>query len=153
MHRSAIAMIAFTGSTANGRKVGALAGEHLKRVSLELGGKNSIIILDDADLDVAASNARFGAWLHQGQICMTAGRILVHEKVASAMVEKFAGVANASAGGRSGEPESRAGSGHQRGAIAAGAWNRAGQRGGRRAAESRAALTKDCFTGRRYWMP
>jgi benzaldehyde dehydrogenase (NAD) len=90
-----IAMIAFTGSTANGRKVGALAGEHLKRVSLELGGKNSIIILDDADLDVAASNARFGAWLHQGQICMTAGRILVHEKVASAMVEKFTGVANA----------------------------------------------------------
>src|SRR6266853_1757954 len=90
-----IAMIAFTGSTANGRKVGALAGEHLKKVSLELGGKNSIIILDDADLDAAASNARWGAWLHQGQICMTAGRILVHEKVAGALVEKLVQVADA----------------------------------------------------------
>jgi benzaldehyde dehydrogenase (NAD) len=90
-----IPMIAFTGSTANGRKVGALAGEHLKRVSLELGGKNSIIVLDDADLDAAASNCRWGAWLHQGQICMTAGRLLVHEKVARAMVERLVGVANA----------------------------------------------------------
>jgi benzaldehyde dehydrogenase (NAD) len=89
-----IAMIAFTGSTANGRRVGALAGEHLKRVSLELGGKNSIIILDDADIDAAASNARWGAWLHQGQICMTAGRILVHEKVAAALVERLVKVAN-----------------------------------------------------------
>jgi benzaldehyde dehydrogenase (NAD) len=90
-----IAMIAFTGSTANGRRVGALAGEHLKRVSLELGGKNSIIILDDADLDAAASNARWGAWLHQGQICMTAGRILVQEKVAGALLQKLVDVANA----------------------------------------------------------
>jgi benzaldehyde dehydrogenase (NAD) len=89
-----VAMIAFTGSTANGRRVGALAGEHLKRVSLELGGKNSLIILDDADLDAAASNARWGAWLHQGQICMTAGRILVHEKVAGALVERLVRVAN-----------------------------------------------------------
>ncbi len=90
-----IAMIAFTGSTANGRKVGALAGEHLKRVSLELGGKNSMIILDDADLDTAASNARWGAWLHQGQICMTTGRILVQEKIAAALVDRLVQVANA----------------------------------------------------------
>ena len=72
-----IAMISFTGSTAVGRKIGALAGRHLKKVSLELGGKNSLIVLDDADLDAAASNARWGSWLHQGQICMTTGRVLV----------------------------------------------------------------------------
>jgi benzaldehyde dehydrogenase (NAD) len=89
-----IAMIAFTGSTAVGRRVGALAGEHLKKVSLELGGKNSLIILDDADLDAAASNARWGAWLHQGQICMTTGRVLVHEKIAPAIVERLAAVAD-----------------------------------------------------------
>jgi benzaldehyde dehydrogenase (NAD) len=89
-----IAMIAFTGSTRAGRRVGALAGEHLKKVSLELGGKNSIVILDDADLDTAASNARWGAWLHQGQICMTAGRILVHEKIAPEIVKRLADVAN-----------------------------------------------------------
>ncbi|MGE0444767.1 MAG: benzaldehyde dehydrogenase [Vicinamibacterales bacterium] len=89
-----IAMIAFTGSTGVGRRVGALAGEHLKRVSLELGGNNALIILDDADLDAAASNARWGAWLHQGQICMTAGRILVHEKIAPAILERLATVAD-----------------------------------------------------------
>jgi len=88
-----VAMVAFTGSTGIGRRVGELAGGHLKKVSLELGGKNSLIILDDADVDVAASNARWGAWLHQGQICMTAGRILVHERIADRLVEKMAAVA------------------------------------------------------------
>lgn len=89
-----IQMIAFTGSTAAGRRVGALAGQHLKRVSLELGGNNCLIILDDADLDTAASNARWGSWLHQGQICMTTGRVLVDEKIASALVERLAAVAD-----------------------------------------------------------
>jgi benzaldehyde dehydrogenase (NAD) len=89
-----VAMIAFTGSTGVGRRVGAIAGQHLKKVSLELGGNNSLIILDDADLDAAASNARWGAWLHQGQICMTAGRILVHQKIAPAIIERLATVAD-----------------------------------------------------------
>lgn len=77
-----IGMIAFTGSTGVGRRVGELAGKHLKRVSLELGGKSSLIVLDDADLELAASNVAWGAWLHQGQICMASGRILVQERVA-----------------------------------------------------------------------
>lgn len=85
-----VAMVAFTGSTAAGRKVGELAGRHLKKVSLELGGKNALIILEDADLDVAASNAAWGAYLHQGQICMAAGRILVHERVAREFTERLA---------------------------------------------------------------
>jgi benzaldehyde dehydrogenase (NAD) len=89
-----ISMIAFTGSTPAGRRVGALAGEHLKKVSLELGGKNSLIVLDDADLDLATSNSAFGAWMHQGQICMTTGRILVHEKLAKPLVEKLVEKAN-----------------------------------------------------------
>ncbi len=85
-----VAMIQFTGSTAAGRKVGELAGKHLKKVSLELGGKNSLIVLDDADLDVAASNAAWASYLHQGQICMAAGRILVQRRVASEFTEKLA---------------------------------------------------------------
>ncbi len=84
-----VAMIAFTGSTAAGRKVGALCGANLKKVSLELGGKNSLIVLDDADLDAAASGAAFGAWMHQGQICMATGRILAHEKIASELAERL----------------------------------------------------------------
>jgi benzaldehyde dehydrogenase (NAD) len=84
-----IAMVAFTGSSAAGRKVGALCGAHLKKVSLELGGKNSLIVLDDADLDAAASGAAFGAWLHQGQICMATGRILASEKIAAELTQRL----------------------------------------------------------------
>jgi len=85
-----VAMISFTGSTAVGRKVGAAAGETLKRVSLELGGNNALIVLDDADLDVAASSGAWSAFLHQGQICMTAGRHIVHEAVADQYLERLA---------------------------------------------------------------
>lgn len=84
-----IAMIAFTGSTAAGRKVGELAGRHLKKVSLELGGKNTLVVMDDADLDIAASNAAWGAYLHQGQICMAAGRILVQRAIAERFVSRL----------------------------------------------------------------
>jgi benzaldehyde dehydrogenase (NAD) len=84
-----VAMIQFTGSTAVGRKIGALAGGHLKKLSLELGGKNSLIILDDADLDIAASNAAWSAFLHQGQICMASGRILVHESIHDQLLERI----------------------------------------------------------------
>ena len=84
-----IQMISFTGSTATGRRVGELAGKHLKKVALELGGKNSLIVLDDADLDLAAKNVAWGAYLHQGQICMATGRVLVHEKIAAALTARL----------------------------------------------------------------
>lgn len=85
-----VRMIVFTGSTAAGREVGRLAGQHLKKVCLELGGKNSLIILDDADVDLAVSNAAWGSWLHQGQICMSTGRHLVHERIAAEFIRKLA---------------------------------------------------------------
>ncbi|HWI22150.1 MAG TPA: aldehyde dehydrogenase family protein [Baekduia sp.] len=85
-----VGMVSFTGSTAAGRKVGASCGENLKHVSLELGGKNSFIVLEDADVDAAASNGALGAFMHQGQICMAVGRHLVHEKVADEYLEKLA---------------------------------------------------------------
>ena len=88
-----IAMISFTGSTAAGRNVGELAGKHLKKVTLELGGKNRLIILDDADVDLAASCAAWGAWLHQGQICMTTGVILVHQSLAAKVTDLLVGKA------------------------------------------------------------
>ena len=85
-----IAMIQFTGSTATGRRVGELAGRNLKKMSLELGGKNSLIVLDDADLALATSNAAWGAYLHQGQICMATGRVLVQNNIANAFAELMA---------------------------------------------------------------
>lgn len=76
-----VRVISFTGSTAAGRRVGELAARHLKRAHLELGGNSALIVLDDADLGLAASAGAWGSFLHQGQICMTTGRHLVHESV------------------------------------------------------------------------
>jgi benzaldehyde dehydrogenase (NAD) len=73
--------ISFTGSTAAGKRVGEVAARHLKRAHLELGGNSALIVLADADLDLAASAGAWGSFLHQGQICMTTGRHLVHEDV------------------------------------------------------------------------
>ncbi|TKC92270.1 aldehyde dehydrogenase family protein [Trinickia terrae] len=84
-----VPMIAFTGSPLVGRRIGELAGRHLKKVSLELGGSNNLIILDDADLDAAASAAAFGAWFHQGQVCMASNRVLVHEAVAEELKQRL----------------------------------------------------------------
>lgn len=90
---AAVPMIAFTGSPGVGRRIGELAGRHLKKVSLELGGANNLIILDDVDLDAAASAAAFGAWFHQGQICMASNRVLVHEAVAEGLKQRLIGKA------------------------------------------------------------
>ena len=84
-----VAMIAFTGSTTVGRRVGETAGRLLKRASLELGGNNALIVLDDADLDVAASAGAWASFFHSGQICMTAGRHIVLESVAEAYVARL----------------------------------------------------------------
>ena len=94
-------MVSFTGSSAVGRRIGELAGKHLKKVQLELGGKNAVIVLDDADLDAVASAIAFGAWFHQGQICMTTGLVLAHEKIVDALTEKLVAKAQAPARGRS----------------------------------------------------
>src|ERR1700726_2200199 len=80
-------MISFTGSTRAGRQVASIASEPLKRVSLELGGNNPYIVLDDADIEAAASVGACGAFFHQGQICLTVGRHLVHERIADAYAE------------------------------------------------------------------
>jgi benzaldehyde dehydrogenase (NAD) len=92
-------LISFTGSTATGRRVGELAGRHLKKVSLELGGNNALIVLDDADIDAAASSGAWGSFLHQGQLCFSTGRHLVQERVADAYLEAITARAEALAVG------------------------------------------------------
>jgi benzaldehyde dehydrogenase (NAD) len=82
----AVRRVNFTGSTRVGRIVGSLAGQHLKPAVLELGGKAPLLVLDDADLEQAAHAASFGAFMHQGQICMSTERIIVDEKVADEFV-------------------------------------------------------------------
>ncbi|WP_241659555.1 aldehyde dehydrogenase [Sphingomonas glacialis] len=85
----AIRRINFTGSTAVGKIIAKRAAEHLKPVLLELGGKAPLIVLDDADLDEAVKAAAFGAFMNQGQICMSTERIIVLDSVADAFVAKF----------------------------------------------------------------
>jgi benzaldehyde dehydrogenase (NAD) len=85
-----VKVVSFTGSSATGRQVGKLAGEHLKRIHLELGGNSAMIVMDDVDLDRAVSAAAFGSFLHQGQICMTTGRHLVHEAIYDEYVRRLA---------------------------------------------------------------
>ncbi len=82
-------VISFTGSTNVGKRVGEIAGKNLKRASLELGGNNVLIVLDDADVDQAVSAAAFGRYLHQGQICISTNRIIVDRKLYPEFVEKF----------------------------------------------------------------
>src|SRR3712207_7364965 len=78
----AVRVLAFTGSTKAGRAVGALAGQHLKRAHLELGGNSALIVLPDVDVRAAASVGAWGTFAHQGQICMATSRHLVHRDIA-----------------------------------------------------------------------
>ena len=82
--------VSFTGSTAAGRRVGELAGRLLKKVSLELGGNNAFIVLDDADLEAAASAGAYSSFQFQGQVCFAAGRHIVHRSVAGDYVDALA---------------------------------------------------------------
>ncbi len=86
--------INFTGSTKVGRIIAETAGRHLKRVLLELGGKAPMVVLADADLERAAAAASFGAFFHQGQICMSTERIVADRAVADSLAEKLAQRAN-----------------------------------------------------------
>jgi len=84
-----IGKVAFTGSTEVGRRIMQLGAGTLKKVTLELGGKSPNIILDDANLDTAALGSLFATFMHQGQICESGTRILVHEKVHDEFVDKM----------------------------------------------------------------
>jgi len=86
----AVRRINFTGSTATGRRLAEAAGRNLKRVVLELGGYNPLIVLSDADLEYAVNATAFGAFLHQGQICMSARKVIVERPVAEEFTKRLA---------------------------------------------------------------
>ena len=85
----AVRRVNFTGSTAVGKIIARRCAENLKPVLLELGGKAPLIVLEDADLDEAVKAAAFGAFMNQGQICMSTERIIVVDAMADAFAEKF----------------------------------------------------------------
>jgi betaine-aldehyde dehydrogenase len=85
--------VSFTGSTATGKHVMRAAAEDLKRVSLELGGKNPVIVFDDVDIDAAAEWVVFGAFVNQGQVCTATSRLLIHETIADKFEARLAEIA------------------------------------------------------------
>src|SRR4029078_10512700 len=82
----AVRKIAFTGSTAVGRKVVAASAGNLKRVLLELGGKGANIVSDDAVLPAAINGSAFAIFHNQGQACIAGSRLLLHEKIAECLL-------------------------------------------------------------------
>jgi vanillin dehydrogenase len=84
-----VRMVNFTGSTNVGRIIGAQAAQHLKPAVLELGGKNPLLILEDADPDLAVDAAVFGAFMNSGQICMSTDRIIIHKSLVEAFIPRY----------------------------------------------------------------
>jgi vanillin dehydrogenase len=85
-----VKMITFTGSTASGRIIAKSAAENFTKITLEMGGKSPIIVLNDADIDYAVDTATFGIFFHQGQVCMVGSKVIVEEKIYDEFCEKFA---------------------------------------------------------------
>ena len=84
-----IKMVSFTGSTPVGRILASKAMPHFKKIVLEMGGKNPLIVLADADLDYAVDSAAFGVFIHQGQICMAGTRVIVEQPVYEEFIKKL----------------------------------------------------------------
>ncbi|MEF2292302.1 aldehyde dehydrogenase family protein [Virgibacillus dokdonensis] len=89
VHHEAIRVISFTGSNNTGRDIAAACGRQLKKVSLEMGGKNAVIVMDDADLDLAAEGIIWSAFGTSGQRCTACSRVIVHEKVKQQLEERL----------------------------------------------------------------
>ena len=106
----AVRRVNFTGSTRTGRLVAATCAKYLKPVLLELGGMAPLLVLKDADIDHAVRAAAFGAYMHQGQICMSTERIVIHESVADEFAEKLARKAATLKAGNAAEADTPLGS-------------------------------------------
>lgn len=125
-------MVTFTGSTAVGRTIAAIAGDGLKKVALELGGKNPQVIFPDADFETAADAVTFGIHFNVGQCCNSGSRIIVHEDIAATFTARVAALSAQVAFGDPLDPATQVGAivtpahqdridGHVRAARAAGA--------------------------------
>lgn len=102
-------VISFTGSDRVGRHVAVVAAGGFKRSVLELGGNSALLVLDDADLDYAVDAAVFSRFVHQGQVCMAANRIIVDGSVADAFADKFVAKVRTLKVGDPADPETRIG--------------------------------------------
>ncbi|MFG2450443.1 aldehyde dehydrogenase family protein [Streptomyces sp. NPDC048512] len=98
-------VISFTGSDKVGRHVATVCAAHFKRSVLELGGNSALVVLDDADVDYAVDAAVFSRYVHQGQVCMAANRVLVDRSVEAEFTEKFVAKVRTLKAGDPGDPQ------------------------------------------------
>src|SRR6184192_2897138 len=105
MENPKVRRISFTGSTKTGRVLAQKAARYLKRMVLELGGQNPLLVLADADLDYAVNATAFGAFLHQGQICMSARRVIVDRTIADEFTNRLAEKTKGLKAGSPAEPD------------------------------------------------
>ncbi|SPA55712.1 aldehyde dehydrogenase family protein [Cupriavidus taiwanensis] len=104
-----VGKIAFTGSTATGRRIVEASQGNLKRVQLELGGKGANIVFDDADLDAAVNGAAWAIFHNQGQACIAGSRLVLHERIADAFLDRFSALAASIRIGNPLDPETEMG--------------------------------------------
>jgi len=104
-----IAKIAFTGSTATGKRIVQASAGNLKKVQLELGGKGANIVFEDANLIAAVNGAAWAIFHNQGQACIAGSRLVLHENIADAFLEKFIALANSIRLGNPLDPETEMG--------------------------------------------
>ncbi len=104
-----IAKIAFTGSTAIGRRIVQASAGNLKKVQLELGGKGANVVFEDANLAAAVGGAAFAIFHNQGQACIAGSRLVLHEKIADEFLERFIALARSIKLGNPVEPTSEMG--------------------------------------------
>ncbi|MGE0370602.1 MAG: aldehyde dehydrogenase family protein [Gammaproteobacteria bacterium] len=104
-----VRLVNFTGSSRVGRHIAGLCGQHMKRVTLELGGKNPLLVLADADLDAAVNGAVMSMFLYQGQVCMAASRIYVEDAVFDDFTARFVAAAGGLAMGDLRDPQTMIG--------------------------------------------
>jgi aldehyde dehydrogenase (NAD+) len=104
-----VRVVSFTGSTATGRLVNEACAASFKKVHLEMGGKNAILVMDDANLDLAIDGCVWGGFGTTGQRCTAASRVIVHERVYAAFLERFVGRARALRVGNGLEPDTQMG--------------------------------------------
>ncbi len=97
--------VSFTGSTQVGRSIAAKCGAYLKKCCVELGGKDSLIVRADADMERATQAANFGSFMHQGQICMSVEKVLVQRSIFNEFLEKFVARAARLKVGNTADPE------------------------------------------------
>ncbi|GCE26033.1 aldehyde dehydrogenase [Dictyobacter alpinus] len=149
-----INMISLTGSNEVGRRVAELCGRDLRRCALELGGKNAVIIMDDADLDLAANNITLGAFGTTGQRCTATSRVILHRAVYQGFVDRIMANAEKLRVGDGLEAQTEVGPLVNRGRVkAVDAYTQIGQQEGARLLLGGAPLNKDAYSEGAFYQP